>query len=279
MCPKINSDLIAIESSTELSASQIVPEILFFRNNFFPEQICGGHSNKSHGRQQISAVVAASTMSLAKVQDEAKDVRLDEAEEGESLVLPELPEPDFTQKRSEASAGVSIVVGVIVLILGLSYAVPLNPHVGNLPRDVYRAYFVIIHFFALAAFLCLERILRRDPGVIQRGPLTTFPMPEAVKERLREGRPLTDLTNLQDPQLGSYCVRCLVWRPPNRNGHHCSTCQRCVLDFDHHCGVFGRCIAGGQTNGNMPFFAAVICIGYTAGLLLFVFAIFSITRR
>jgi hypothetical protein len=36
------------------------------------------------------------------------------------------------------------------------------------------------------------------------------------------------------------CQRCAGPKPPRC--HHCSTCDRCVLKFDHHCKVLGVCI-------------------------------------
>ena len=33
------------------------------------------------------------------------------------------------------------------------------------------------------------------------------------------------------------CNSCGVWRP--KLAKHCSLCERCILDHDHHCGVMG----------------------------------------
>eukprot|EP00916_Digyalum_oweni_P020437 GHVL01034025.1.p1 GENE.GHVL01034025.1~~GHVL01034025.1.p1 ORF type:complete len:411 (+),score=54.63 GHVL01034025.1:24-1256(+) len=37
-----------------------------------------------------------------------------------------------------------------------------------------------------------------------------------------------------------FCTTCCVWRPVRCS--HCSSCDNCVLEFDHHCAVLGCCV-------------------------------------
>lgn len=43
---------------------------------------------------------------------------------------------------------------------------------------------------------------------------------------------------------GSFCQKCNAHRPPR--SHHCSICQRCILQFDHHCIWLNNCIGYGN---------------------------------
>ncbi len=40
-----------------------------------------------------------------------------------------------------------------------------------------------------------------------------------------------------------YCKECDFNYPFHKNLKHCSSCGVCIVGIDHHCGVFGKCIA------------------------------------
>lgn len=69
-----------------------------------------------------------------------------------------------------------------------------------------------------------------DPGIIPRRSQLYQPAHSAAVSR--------------------WCTVCQVEKPPR--AYHCSVCDNCVLQMDHHCPVVGTCIAG----RNLPAFYA-----------------------
>jgi len=147
---------------------------------------------------------------------------------------------------------------------------------------------------AAIAALAYSTLMIVDPGVVRRSIGTCLPVPSAVAERLRAGDALEGLSNIEDGTSSSYCVRCCVWRRPARTPspgvfvcaspdlrsacatdvykrcrmcnhipHHCSLCQRCVLAFDHHCGVLGICV----TAANYAYFCTLIAAAQFSAFL------------
>jgi len=192
--------------------------------------------------------------------------------------LPPMPTPDRDAMRWESVVGSAIVLGISLLLVLTTHAGAL--HYGTIEGGWWWFFLVAIYLEAFLAVCCLLGILYGDPGVVKRSPENCLPLPEVVAERLQRGESLEGLENLQHEQLGSYCVRCCVWRRSSGKlesaclpadcdmrvceggPHHCRTCGRCVNHFDHHCGLFGRCIAGQGCSGNIHYFYAVIAIGW-----------------
>ncbi|KOO23310.1 palmitoyltransferase zdhhc17 [Chrysochromulina tobinii] len=179
--------------------------------------------------------------------------------EDDLAALPPLPEQDLCQMRAEASCGNSLVLFLIFL-----FVAPMQAYANtqaNLTM-LQRAWIFAIYAEAATAIFCLLGLMWDDPGTIKRTAENCFPLPDIVAEKLANGQSLESVGNVTGEDGRVFCIRCLVWRPDDGgNTHHCSTCQRCVCEFDHHCGVFGRCIAGDGCGGNMGYFKTLILMG------------------
>ena len=189
---------------------------------------------------------------------------------GDDLALPLLKTPLERTKRQQLAIGTSVISILSLFVLGIALAFYFVE--TRLSPAARIAALVILGSEILVALFCLERIAHSDPGVVERTPQTTRPLPPVVAagagltpfvprprhnslfhsqvaEHLRAGRSLGGLGHVADAERGVFCTTCCIWRPRDRGRcAHCHICQRCVVGFDHHCGFYGRCI----TKRNMP---------------------------
>ncbi|KAG6483019.1 hypothetical protein ZIOFF_059659 [Zingiber officinale] len=91
-------------------------------------------------------------------------------------------------------------------------------------------------FLATTGLVLFYRCSRKDPGFINRSTRDV--------QSLRDDEPLLK-TELNHPALlagnwSQLCATCKIVRPIRAK--HCSTCDRCVEQFDHHCPWVSNCI-------------------------------------
>ena len=208
--------------------------------------------------------------------------------------LPPLPTPNHAVRRRQHAVGCTVVLSLCAFLSGSAWSLLV---LEELPALIGTVLVGCLLSESLVACTCLAGLRWCDPGVISRNP--ALPMPVEVSRQLVAGEAIP-AKNVVDAKHGTFCVRCLVWRPtapahaprcsaaacelahsetascaerfPARllrgvcshagTPHHCSICNRCVRDFSHHCGFFGRCIAG----GNIAFFRTIVAVGHAAGI-------------
>ena len=156
--------------------------------------------------------------------------------------LPPLPRRD-PQFWSEMVTGICIVATMIgTLMTSVHLSIGSSEH-WRFPLWCSSAD-RLMQCLAVVASACIAIILFGRCGEVKRSKKTCYPIPAQVAFALARGTLPLELHNVLAPvampKLGSFCVRCLLWR--DLSGHHCSICQRCVVQFDHHCGVLGRCV-------------------------------------
>ena len=83
-------------------------------------------------------------------------------------------------------------------------------------------------FVCCAVLLALTSFT--DPGVLPRTNAPDPPPDKRVRTVIVEGHTF---------EL-RWCTTCKVWKPPRAS--HCSSCDNCVLAFDHHCPFVGNCV-------------------------------------
>jgi len=93
-----------------------------------------------------------------------------------------------------------------------------------------------------------------DPGIIPRGPKPSGPMPPQRTRTDERGATVYE----------TWCSTCNVYRPPRSS--HCSDCDNCVRDFDHHCPFTRNCI-GARNYGPFVMFLSSTCLSLAVVLI------------
>ncbi|KAK6298479.1 hypothetical protein J4Q44_G00315340 [Coregonus suidteri] len=136
------------------------------------------------------------------------------------------PCPFRPSRYVPVSAATTFLVGSTTLFF--CFTCPwLSEHVSA----VIPIYNAVVFLFTLANF-CMATFM--DPGV--------FPRAEEDEDKEDDFRaPLYKTVEIKGIQVRmKWCSTCRFYRPPRCS--HCSVCDNCVEDFDHHCPWVNNCI-------------------------------------
>jgi len=81
-----------------------------------------------------------------------------------------------------------------------------------------------------------------------------------------------ELNSFQDEELDERCKICQLPKPGNV--HHCSTCNKCVINLDHHCPWINNCVGFYNMRYFLLFifYACLSCLSYIAFALPVLFS-------
>jgi len=105
-------------------------------------------------------------------------------------------------------------------------------NVANVPL------FGVIWFFTICMHLTVAYM---DPGIIQRKEkVKVQETGDAYLDAINSPSPTKQIKVKNVTINSKLCPTCNIYRPPR--SVHCSTCDNCVLRFDHHCPYVGNCV-------------------------------------
>uniref|UniRef100_A0A3Q1AZ86 Palmitoyltransferase n=1 Tax=Amphiprion ocellaris TaxID=80972 RepID=A0A3Q1AZ86_AMPOC len=136
------------------------------------------------------------------------------------------PRPFRPSRYVPVSAATTFLVGSTTLFFCFTC-----PWLSEYFSSVIPIYNAVIFLFTLANF-CMATFM--DPGV--------FPRAEEDEDKEDDFRaPLYKTVEIKGIQVRmKWCSTCRFYRPPRCS--HCSVCDNCVEDFDHHCPWVNNCI-------------------------------------
>uniref|UniRef100_A0A3Q3L0R3 Palmitoyltransferase n=1 Tax=Mastacembelus armatus TaxID=205130 RepID=A0A3Q3L0R3_9TELE len=136
------------------------------------------------------------------------------------------PRPFRPSRYVPVSAATTFLVGATTLFFCFTC-----PWLSEYFSSVIPIYNAVIFLFTLANF-CMATFM--DPGV--------FPRAEEDEDKEDDFRaPLYKTVEIKGIQVRmKWCSTCRFYRPPRCS--HCSVCDNCVEEFDHHCPWVNNCI-------------------------------------
>lgn len=142
--------------------------------------------------------------------------------------------------------------GLVILIVSiLIYAFPISFFI----RKSSYSSFVLYTLFLPPVLYFLYSVSTHEPGYIpKQSSVFTNKQNQSINEYITSPRPLIIQHKGTIMKL-KFCKTCLLFRPPRSS--HCSICDLCVEEFDHHCPWIGNCV--GKRN-YLHFFKFLISI-------------------
>ena len=111
--------------------------------------------------------------------------------------------------------------------------------------------------------LCCMYTFLANPGI-----------PDKIFTRVKNAEHVDPLPSRRD-EWKKYCQICELMNESKYTYSHCSTCGVCVENEDHHCAIFGKCIArSNQVTFYLSMVMAVVC--GAQGMVLFMNAEYKI---